>query len=148
MGHEGTDEGVDVDVDLCRPKTCDCSNISCRVIGSVDQTWLGVKTFPHLSSLDLLPGRSLSRNRKRSRNRQRYGIRDHAHQPRASATDRNPPAAVADRKVCHLKEEEISLDPSPEELEDVILACAKLWDLDRNRLTPGEDFQMNIGHGQ
>ena len=45
-------------------------------------------------------------------------------------------------------EEEVSLEPSPEELEDVTLACAKLWDLDRNRLTPGEDFQLNIGHGQ
>eukprot|EP00192_Tetraselmis_astigmatica_P014149 CAMPEP_0117654760 /NCGR_PEP_ID=MMETSP0804-20121206/3918_1 /TAXON_ID=1074897 /ORGANISM="Tetraselmis astigmatica, Strain CCMP880" /LENGTH=310 /DNA_ID=CAMNT_0005461067 /DNA_START=310 /DNA_END=1242 /DNA_ORIENTATION=- len=41
-----------------------------------------------------------------------------------------------------------STDPTPEELEDVKLACSKLWSLDSNRLVPGEDFSLNIGDGK
>eukprot|EP01006_Ploeotia_vitrea_P062725 TRINITY_DN84300_c0_g1_i1.p1 TRINITY_DN84300_c0_g1~~TRINITY_DN84300_c0_g1_i1.p1 ORF type:complete len:318 (+),score=53.87 TRINITY_DN84300_c0_g1_i1:48-956(+) len=37
--------------------------------------------------------------------------------------------------------------PTDEELDNLALAGAKLWDLDENRLTFGEDFQINIGSG-
>ncbi len=42
----------------------------------------------------------------------------------------------------------VLLDPTPEELGDIALACAKLWELDHNRLTPGVDLKLNIGNGQ
>lgn len=45
------------------------------------------------------------------------------------------------------KKEEPSSDPTPEELEDVKLACAKLWALDR-RLALGSDYKLNVGDGQ
>jgi len=40
------------------------------------------------------------------------------------------------------------LDPSPAELSDLSLACSKLWDLDRNRLLPGLDYELNLQHGK
>lgn len=34
-----------------------------------------------------------------------------------------------------------------EELERVELACSKLWELDKNRLCPGMDYQVNLQRG-
>ncbi|KAK9823963.1 hypothetical protein WJX72_006687 [[Myrmecia] bisecta] len=34
--------------------------------------------------------------------------------------------------------------PSPAELDDLSLACQRVWDLDANRLTPGVDYVINL----
>lgn len=38
--------------------------------------------------------------------------------------------------------------PSTEEIANLSLACTKLWDLDRNRLSPGIDYDLNLQHGK
>lgn len=35
--------------------------------------------------------------------------------------------------------------PTEDELQDVRAACARLWDLDENRLTPREDYEITLG---
>ena len=35
-------------------------------------------------------------------------------------------------------------EPTAEELQDLSLACAKLWDLDENRLQPCRDYEINL----
>ena len=35
-----------------------------------------------------------------------------------------------------------------EELESLALACTRLWELDENRLTPGEDYGLNVQGGK
>eukprot|EP00238_Polyblepharides_amylifera_P012761 CAMPEP_0196591590 /NCGR_PEP_ID=MMETSP1081-20130531/70203_1 /TAXON_ID=36882 /ORGANISM="Pyramimonas amylifera, Strain CCMP720" /LENGTH=331 /DNA_ID=CAMNT_0041914995 /DNA_START=205 /DNA_END=1200 /DNA_ORIENTATION=+ len=39
-------------------------------------------------------------------------------------------------------------EPTEEELGDLSMACARLWDLDVNRLTPGEDYTLNVQAGK
>lgn len=39
----------------------------------------------------------------------------------------------------------MSVDPSPEELEDVTLCAQRLWDLDENRLECTKDYVLNVG---
>ncbi|XP_038726283.1 poly(U)-specific endoribonuclease-B-like isoform X2 [Tripterygium wilfordii] len=41
-----------------------------------------------------------------------------------------------------------SLVPSELELADLSNACYKLWELDLNRLTPGKDYEIDIGEGK
>ncbi|BBN10515.1 poly(U)-specific endoribonuclease [Marchantia polymorpha subsp. ruderalis] len=43
---------------------------------------------------------------------------------------------------------DVNTDPSNDELEDVAAACAKLWELDINRLTPGTDYEIDCGEGK
>eukprot|EP00798_Chlamydomonas_sp_ICE-L_P002200 gene2200-33757_t len=38
--------------------------------------------------------------------------------------------------------------PTDEELENLTLACQKLWDLDENRLINGEDYSINVQSGK
>lgn len=40
-----------------------------------------------------------------------------------------------------------SVVPTSAELSDLDLACRKLWDLDKHRLTPGMDYQLNLQRG-
>lgn len=40
------------------------------------------------------------------------------------------------------------ITPSQAELQDLSLACSKLWDLDRNRLLPGLDYEINLQGGK
>ncbi|KAK9716257.1 hypothetical protein RND81_06G221600 [Saponaria officinalis] len=40
------------------------------------------------------------------------------------------------------------MDPSEQELADYKRACAKLWELDLNRLTPGKDYELDVGEGK
>ncbi|KXZ46905.1 hypothetical protein GPECTOR_39g399 [Gonium pectorale] len=40
------------------------------------------------------------------------------------------------------------MDPTSEELDSLVLAAQKLWELDENRLTPGEDYAINIQQGK
>lgn len=40
------------------------------------------------------------------------------------------------------------IEPCEEELSDYTIACAKLWELDFNRLTPGEDYEVDVGEGK
>ncbi|XP_027181047.1 poly(U)-specific endoribonuclease-B isoform X1 [Coffea eugenioides] len=40
------------------------------------------------------------------------------------------------------------MEPSEEELRDLSKACNKLWELDLNRLTPGKDYEIDIGEGK
>lgn len=42
----------------------------------------------------------------------------------------------------------LSTDPTPEELDDIQLACAKLWQLDHNRLQAGKDYTLNLQGGK
>lgn len=42
----------------------------------------------------------------------------------------------------------MSVDPSPEELEDVSLCAQRLWDLDENRLECTKDYILNVGEGK
>lgn len=37
-----------------------------------------------------------------------------------------------------------SVEPSQEELGNLSDACGKLWELDDNRLEPGQDYHMNL----
>ena len=34
--------------------------------------------------------------------------------------------------------------PSQEELNDLSLACKRVWDLDDNRLQPGKDYDIDL----
>ncbi|KAL2623555.1 hypothetical protein R1flu_003760 [Riccia fluitans] len=43
---------------------------------------------------------------------------------------------------------DVNTDPTDEELEDIVRACARLWDLDVNRLTPGQDYEIDCGEGK
>ncbi len=38
----------------------------------------------------------------------------------------------------------MSVQVSQEELADLSLACAKLWELDSDRLEPGRDYQLDL----
>jgi len=38
--------------------------------------------------------------------------------------------------------------PTDEELQDLSAACARLWELDTNRLSPGQDYDINIQKGK
>ncbi|XP_021765743.1 poly(U)-specific endoribonuclease-B-like [Chenopodium quinoa] len=40
------------------------------------------------------------------------------------------------------------MEPSENELSDYISACAKLWELDFNRLNPGKDYELDVGEGK
>jgi hypothetical protein len=40
------------------------------------------------------------------------------------------------------------INPTPEELSDISLACSRLWDLDTNRLVPGQDYAINLQSGK
>lgn len=40
------------------------------------------------------------------------------------------------------------MEPSEVELSDYRRACAKLWELDYNRLTPGKDYEVDVGEGK
>eukprot|EP00249_Psilotum_nudum_P013960 c24598_g1_i2 orf=202-1239(+) len=56
----------------------------------------------------------------------------------------------------HLDEQEyaeqvgssINVNPTQEELENLSAACARLWELDLNRLSPGRDYVINCGEGK
>lgn len=37
-----------------------------------------------------------------------------------------------------------AVEPSSHELGSLSAACDKLWDLDENRLEPGQDYMMNL----
>ncbi|KAL2610691.1 hypothetical protein R1flu_029264 [Riccia fluitans] len=43
---------------------------------------------------------------------------------------------------------DVDTDPRQEELQDVIAACGRLWNLDINRLTPGRDYEIDCGEGK
>jgi hypothetical protein len=36
------------------------------------------------------------------------------------------------------------VDPTSQELNNISLACSRLWELDENRLTPGQDYRLNL----
>lgn len=38
----------------------------------------------------------------------------------------------------------MGVEPSEAELSNLSHACGKLWDLDDNRLEPGQDYLMNL----
>ncbi|XP_023752831.1 uncharacterized protein LOC111901181 [Lactuca sativa] len=40
------------------------------------------------------------------------------------------------------------MEPSEDELNDLSQACNKLWELDYNRLTPGQDYEIDCGEGK
>lgn len=40
------------------------------------------------------------------------------------------------------------VQPTDEELADFAAACNKLWELDVNRLAPGEDYRINLQRGK
>ncbi|XP_074269728.1 uncharacterized protein LOC141592795 [Silene latifolia] len=40
------------------------------------------------------------------------------------------------------------MEPTQAELSDYKKACAKLWELDLNRLTPGTDYELDVGEGK
>lgn len=40
------------------------------------------------------------------------------------------------------------IEPSDEELNDLLQACKKLWELDINRLVPGKDYEIDCGEGK
>lgn len=42
----------------------------------------------------------------------------------------------------------MSVHPTQEELDDLSLACQKLWQLDENRLEPGRDYGINVQGGK
>ncbi|KAL5973745.1 hypothetical protein ACLOJK_030401 [Asimina triloba] len=42
----------------------------------------------------------------------------------------------------------VYIEPSEEELANLSKACDKLWDLDSNRLVPGNDYQIDCGEGK
>lgn len=43
-----------------------------------------------------------------------------------------------------IKQTQESVQPTPEELADLSLACTRLWDLDFNRLAPGVDYALDL----
>lgn len=40
------------------------------------------------------------------------------------------------------------MEPSQDELNDISQAYNKLWELDYNRLTPGNDYEIDCGEGK
>ncbi|CAM6096080.1 unnamed protein product [Calypogeia fissa] len=47
----------------------------------------------------------------------------------------------------HVSTSTVNVDPTSEELNDVAKAASRLWDLDVNRLTPGTDYEIDLGGG-
>ncbi|KAL2631003.1 hypothetical protein R1flu_015689 [Riccia fluitans] len=43
---------------------------------------------------------------------------------------------------------DVYADPTDEELKDIVRACGKLWNLDVNRLTLGQDYEIDCGEGK
>ncbi|KAG0588562.1 hypothetical protein KC19_2G252400 [Ceratodon purpureus] len=41
-----------------------------------------------------------------------------------------------------------NVEPTEEELADLSAACNRLWELDLNRLTPGQDYEIDCGDGK
>ena len=41
-----------------------------------------------------------------------------------------------------------NVEPTDEELNDLSVACNRLWELDLNRLTPGQDYKIDCGEGK
>lgn len=56
----------------------------------------------------------------------------------ATLSARFPPAAAAPKAVAAAASPKPVPEPSAAELASLSLACTKLWELDENRLTPGE----------
>lgn len=42
----------------------------------------------------------------------------------------------------------VNVEPTREELNDVAKAVSRLWELDVNRLTPGRDYEIDVGDGK
>ena len=42
----------------------------------------------------------------------------------------------------------LNVEPTREELNNLSKACARLWELDLNRLTPGKDYTIECGEGK
>ncbi|XP_031484231.1 uncharacterized protein LOC116253525 isoform X2 [Nymphaea colorata] len=42
----------------------------------------------------------------------------------------------------------VDLEPTEEELNNLSVACDKLWQLDLNRLVPGKDYEIDCGEGK
>ncbi|RLN09482.1 poly(U)-specific endoribonuclease-B-like [Panicum miliaceum] len=42
----------------------------------------------------------------------------------------------------------LNVEPTREELDNLSKACARLWELDLNRLTPGKDYTIECGEGK
>jgi hypothetical protein len=40
------------------------------------------------------------------------------------------------------------IQPTPEELSSLSLACSRLWELDANRLIPDKDYELNVQDGK
>lgn len=44
--------------------------------------------------------------------------------------------------------DDIDIEPTQKELSDLSKACSKLWELDLNRLVPGQDYEIDCGEGK
>ncbi|GLJ11612.1 hypothetical protein SUGI_0172760 [Cryptomeria japonica] len=44
--------------------------------------------------------------------------------------------------------DDIDLEPTEEEISDLSRACNRLWELDLNRLVPGQDYEIDCGKGK
>jgi poly(U)-specific endoribonuclease len=56
-------------------------------------------------------------------------------------------ARVAREEQERVVEEAKKAVPTPEELEDIAKACARLWDFDFNRLTPYKEYELDLQGG-
>lgn len=45
-------------------------------------------------------------------------------------------------------DDQVTIQPSSEELSDLSQACNKLWELDLNRLVPEKDYEIDCGEGK
>lgn len=48
----------------------------------------------------------------------------------------------------YAEEVSVNIEPTEEELADISAACNRLWELDLNRLTPGQDYEIDCGGGK
>ncbi|KAH9300435.1 hypothetical protein KI387_012018, partial [Taxus chinensis] len=44
--------------------------------------------------------------------------------------------------------DDMDLEPTEEEISDLSKACSRLWELDFNRLVPGQDYEVDCGEGK
>lgn len=48
----------------------------------------------------------------------------------------------------YAEEASVDIEPTEEELNDLSVAANRLWDLDLNRLVPGQDYEIDCGEGK
>ncbi|KAL3690634.1 hypothetical protein R1sor_004285 [Riccia sorocarpa] len=105
--------------------------------------------WPSLGGLSLDPERRPGRADTASAWTQRPNLRTHTLEHQLTDDARhNFKRPASEQQYAETVSSDVNTAPTDEELEDVITACSRLWELDVNRLTPGQDYEIDCGEGK